>query len=87
MKKKIDFEDFLSDKCDTHTNNDPAGFERWLEQLDGDEYMNYAQEYGKYCFVEGSKEEFFKWSSSKPHIPLEIDEIVELIKNQGNINC
>ena len=44
--KTQDFEDFLSDKCDTHTNNDPAGFEKWLEELDGQEYMDYAEEWG-----------------------------------------
>ena len=41
------FEEFLSYKCDTHTNNDPAGFERWLEELDGEEYIKYADEYAE----------------------------------------
>lgn len=46
------FEEFLSDKCDTHTNNDPVGFEKWLEELDGEDYMKYAQEYGNYVAYE-----------------------------------
>ncbi len=53
---KQSFEGFLSDKCDTHTNNDPEGFERWLEQLDGEEYMSYAQDYGAMCYQEGKDE-------------------------------
>jgi len=52
---KQDFEEFLMDKCDTHTNNDPVGFDKWLEELDGEEYMDYAQEYGNQCFTEGTQ--------------------------------
>jgi hypothetical protein len=50
METKIkSFEEYLSDnKCDTHTNNDPAGFEKWLEQLDIDELIKYADEYGEW---------------------------------------
>ncbi len=43
--KSQTFEEYLSEKCDTHTNNDPAGFETWLEQLDGEQYMEYAEEW------------------------------------------
>lgn len=50
---KQSFEEFLSDRCTSHTNNEPAGFEKWLEQLDGEEYMRYAQDYGEKCFGEG----------------------------------
>lgn len=46
------FEEFLSDKCETHTNNSPEGFEKWLENLDTQEVMDYAQEYGKYVEYE-----------------------------------
>jgi|LakMenE18May11ns_1017448.scaffolds.fasta_scaffold8727252_2 hypothetical protein len=42
------FEQFLEDKCPCHTNNSPEGFERWLEQLDVQEVMDYAEDYGKY---------------------------------------
>ena len=48
-----DFEEFLSDKCDTHTNNSPEGFEKWLEEQDGEEYINYAQEYVNECLEAG----------------------------------
>lgn len=47
------FENFLSEKCDCHTNNDPAGFENWLEQLDVQELMDWGQEFGEKCFEEG----------------------------------
>lgn len=49
---KYSFEEFLSDKCETHTNNSPEGFEKWLENLDTQEVMDYAQEYGKYVAYE-----------------------------------
>jgi len=49
METKKSFEDFLSDKCPTHTNNSPEGFERWQEQLDVQEVMDYAEEYGRYA--------------------------------------
>lgn len=45
--KTIDFEDFLADQCDTHTNNDPAGFDKWLEELDGEQYMEFGQMYAE----------------------------------------
>lgn len=52
---KQSFEDFLLDQCPSgcHTNNSPEGFERWLEQLDGQEYMDFAEEYGQKCYEEG----------------------------------
>jgi hypothetical protein len=48
MKNKTykDFEDFLMDRCPCHTNNDPIGYERWLENLDAQELIDYADEYG-----------------------------------------
>ncbi len=47
------FEEWLSgEKCDTHTNNGPEGFEKWLESLDRQEIMDYAQEYAKYVEYE-----------------------------------
>lgn len=52
MKTKT-FEDFLSDKCQCHTNNDPAGFENWVEQLDSQELTDFAQEYGSERYAEG----------------------------------
>lgn len=51
--KQTTFEDFLSDKCECHTNNDPAGFENWLERLDSQEIMDYAEEYGKEQYEAG----------------------------------
>jgi len=42
------FEEFLQDRCPCHTNNSPEGFERWLEQLDVQEVMDYADLYGEY---------------------------------------
>ena len=47
------FEDFLSDRCHSHTNNGPEGFERWLEDLDTQEVMDYAEDYGEYVYREG----------------------------------
>lgn len=47
------FEEWLSDeKCNTHTNNSPEGFEKWLEMLDTQEVIDYAQEYAKYVQYE-----------------------------------
>lgn len=45
MKIKT-FNEFLMDKCDTHTNNSPEGFERWEENLDIQELEDLAQEWG-----------------------------------------
>lgn len=54
--KQQTFEEFLSDKCECHTNNDPAGFERWLEQLDGNEYMEFAQIWGEREYLRGKED-------------------------------
>ena len=47
------FEEYLSDKCDCHTNNDPAGFDNWLESLDTQEVIDYAEAYGKLMYKAG----------------------------------
>lgn len=39
------FENYLMDICPSHTNNGPEGFERWLEDLDQEELMCYADDY------------------------------------------
>lgn len=49
------FEEFLEDKCPCHTNNSPEGFEKWLEQLDTQEVMDYAESYGELVYLEGQK--------------------------------
>jgi len=53
--KKISFEEFLCEKCpnENHTNNDPAGFERWLENLDTAEVMEFAEQYGEEMYERG----------------------------------
>ena len=46
IQDKLDtFEQFLMEKCPSHTNNSPEGFEKWLENLDIDELMDYAMDY------------------------------------------
>ena len=47
MKKKT-FDDFLGEKCpsERQTNNSPEGEDRWIEELDTAEVMEFAQEYG-----------------------------------------
>lgn len=50
------FDEFLSDICDCHTNNSPEGFENWLEQLDTQEIMDYAQAYGELQYEAGMQE-------------------------------
>ena len=49
------FEEFLRERCpdECQTNNDPAGEDRWIEQLDGSEYEKFGQEYGEYMFEAG----------------------------------
>jgi hypothetical protein len=47
------FEKFLEDKCDCHTNNSPEGFERWLEDLDGETLIAYADRYAQLKYVQG----------------------------------
>lgn len=46
---KQTFEQFLEEKCpaELQTNNDPAGFERWVEQLDVQEVIDLAEEWGR----------------------------------------
>lgn len=77
MKNKIDFEDFLSDKCDCHTNNDPSGFDNWLERLDVQELMDWGQEFGEECFLKG-RQEILK--NIDIHIS-KLDELNKLIKS------
>ncbi len=56
---KQTFEKFLQEKApsEVHTNNSSEGFERWLENLDTQEVMDFAEEYGiemyKHGFIDG----------------------------------
>ena len=50
------FEEYLSDKCDCHTNNDPAGFDNWVEALDVQDVIDFAEEYGKLMYEAGKKD-------------------------------
>lgn len=72
--KTIDFEEFLAEKCDTHTNNDPAGFENWEEQLDVQEIEDYAQEFGEKCYLQGKEKVLGKMT------PM-IEDFKDLIKS------
>lgn len=47
------FEEFLESECPCHTNNDPAGFENWLDDLDTEQLMNYADRYGNLKYLQG----------------------------------
>jgi hypothetical protein len=78
--KTIDFEDFLSDKCDTHTNNDPAGFERWLEQLDIQELQDYGQEFGEKCYLDGKQFVIDAFAQDFQRLKESNDKLQELLK-------
>lgn len=56
--KKHTFEDFLSEKCpsELQTNNSPEGEDRWFEQLDVQELIDFAEEYGELCYKRGMKD-------------------------------
>lgn len=45
IASEMTFEEFLMDKCPSHTNNSPEGFEKWEENLDIQEVEDYAQEF------------------------------------------
>lgn len=45
IASKMTFEEFLMDKCPCHTNNSPEGFERWEENLDIQELIDYVDEF------------------------------------------
>ena len=55
MKDKISFEDFIRTKCPSiyQTNNSPEGEDRWVEQLDGQELIDFAEEYGSKKYAQG----------------------------------
>jgi len=48
------FQEFLDEKCpaEYETNNDPAGNEKWQEQLDVQELIDFGEEYGRYVAYE-----------------------------------
>ena len=48
------FEEFLADICPCHTNNGPEGYDRWVEQLDIQELIDYADSYGKIAYKTGA---------------------------------
>lgn len=55
------FEEFLEDKfvkiAEGMLDDDlPDAFDNWLGTLDGDEYMEYAQQYGEKCWIDGKEE-------------------------------
>jgi hypothetical protein len=45
IQDKLDFEDFLMNRCPAHTNNSADGYERWLENMDIDLMIDYANEF------------------------------------------
>ena len=49
------FENYLSDQCPDEyvTNNSPEGEERWLEQLDLEEILDFADEYAAQEYKRG----------------------------------
>lgn len=53
--KQQTFESYLEERApsNVHTNNSPEGFERWLENLDVAEVMEFAEEYGIKLYKEG----------------------------------
>lgn len=54
------FEQYLENIAPSgvHTNNDPEGYERWLESKDQADIMEYAEEYGEYCRIFGATEAY-----------------------------
>jgi hypothetical protein len=59
MKNLQTFEDYLNEDCcpsEMQTNNSPEGFERWLERQDVSDIMEYAEMYGKSCYITGKEE-------------------------------
>lgn len=53
MKKS--FESYLRDRCpcEYQTNNSQEGEDRWLEQLDGQELIDFGEVYGEIRFIDG----------------------------------
>ena len=58
MKTIKTFEDYLMAICPCHTNNGPEGYEKWLENRDIEEMIEYAENYGEYCKNIGATEAF-----------------------------
>ena len=50
------FEQYLMDRCPSHTNNSPEGFERWVENLDVQEVIDYAESWGRIQVLESRAE-------------------------------
>jgi len=50
------FEDYLKDKCPCHTNNSHEGYEKWLGRLDAQEFIEFAEDYGRICYTQGGME-------------------------------
>jgi hypothetical protein len=46
------FEKYLEEVCHSYTNNSPEGFERWMENLDVQEVIDYAERWGKIQILE-----------------------------------
>jgi hypothetical protein len=63
MKKRQTFEDYLNEDCcpsEMQTNNSPEGFERWLEDQDISDIIEYAEGYGIKMYELGEKVGFPK---------------------------
>ena len=58
ITKKSTFEDYLNNFCpsEMQTNNSSDGFERWLEDQDVNDIMEYAELYGKLKYNQGQTE-------------------------------
>jgi len=53
--KNMSFEKYLEDVAPSgvHINNSPEGFERWLEEQDANDIMQYAEYYGQKMYKQG----------------------------------
>ena len=53
----INFESFLEEKYFSEYTGDKehweSSVERWMENLDVQELIDYAEEYGQYCYLQG----------------------------------
>ena len=80
------FEKFLEEKCpsERHTNNSPEGFERWLEEQDVANIMDYAEEYGRERYNKGRDDFRLELKPDWDKLKASLDLMKELCQQKKN---
>ena len=82
------FENFLEDKFSELEigildDDLPDAFSAWLENLDGEEYMEFGQQYGEKCWIEAKEEILDAFGDSISKLGYDLNKVNEIKEIPG----